>query len=62
MVVRRSLREGLGIRNLLRFNHVLLSKWLWHNGLEREAWWRVMMDATYGSSWGGWCSREPFGA
>jgi hypothetical protein len=26
---------GLGIRNLLRFNHTLLSKWLWRYGLER---------------------------
>jgi hypothetical protein len=29
--------EGLGIRNLLRFNHALLGKCLRHYGLKREA-------------------------
>jgi hypothetical protein len=43
----------LRIRNLLKFNHALLSKWLWCYGLEREAWWRVVVDSKYGSS------REP---
>ena len=50
---------GLGIRNLIKFNHALLGKWLWHYGLKREAWWRVMLDSKYGRSWGGWCSSEP---
>jgi hypothetical protein len=43
---------GLGIENLLRFNHTLLGKWLWCYGLEREAWWKVMVDSKYGSAWG----------
>lgn len=53
---------GLGIRNLLNFNHALLGKWFWHYSLDREAWWRVVVDTKYGSSQGGWCSREPVGA
>jgi hypothetical protein len=53
---------GLGIRNLLVFNCSLLGNWLWHYGLERDAWWRVVVDAKYGSLWGGWCSFEPRGA
>jgi len=55
-------KGGLGIRNLLRFNCAILGKWLWCYELEREAGWRVVVDAKYGSSWGGWCSREPVGA
>jgi hypothetical protein len=27
---------GLEIKNLLRFNHALLGRWVWHYGLERE--------------------------
>jgi hypothetical protein len=53
---------GLGIRNLLRFNCAIFGKWLWCYELEREAGWRVVVDAKYGSSWEGWCSREPVGA
>jgi hypothetical protein len=52
----------LKIRNLLTFNHTLLDKWLWRYRLVRKAWWRVVVDAKYGSSWRGWCSREPVGA
>jgi len=54
--------EGrLGIRNMLRFNHALLGKWLWCYGLEREALWRVVVNSKYESSWGWWCSSEPVG-
>jgi hypothetical protein len=55
-------KEGLEIRNLLGFNNGLLGKWLWCYGLETEAWWRVVVETNYGSSWGGWCSRKLVGA
>jgi len=39
---------GLGIRNLMRFNHAFLGKWSWHYRLEREAcgewWWTLNME------------------
>jgi hypothetical protein len=44
------------------FNRTLLGKWLWHYGLEREAWWRVVMDSKFSSLWGGWYSLKPSGA
>ncbi|XP_059462221.1 uncharacterized protein LOC132191291, partial [Corylus avellana] len=40
------------------FNHALLGKWSWHYRSERDAWWRVVVDAKFGSLWGGWCSME----
>jgi hypothetical protein len=49
---------GLGIRNLLVFNRALLGKWLWRYGIERDAWWRVVVDSKYGNFWGGQCSLE----
>ena len=49
----------LGIRNLPRFNHALLGKWIQFYRLERKAWWRVMVDSKYESSWRWWCSSEP---
>jgi len=49
---------GLGVRNLLMFNHALLG-WLWCYVYKREAWWRVVVDSKFGSSWGEWCSNEP---
>jgi hypothetical protein len=55
-------KGGLGIINLVMFNYVLLGKWLWRFGIERDAWWRVVVDSKFGSLWGGWCSLEPVGA
>jgi hypothetical protein len=47
----------LGIRNLRIFNRALLGKWLWHYVYEREAWWKVIVNAKYGGD--GWCSLDP---
>jgi hypothetical protein len=47
---------GLGLRKLVDFNRALLGKWLWRYGHEREAWWRVVVEAKYGSMWGDWCT------
>jgi hypothetical protein len=44
------------------FNCALLGKWLWCYGIERDAWWRVVVGSKYGSLWGKWCSLEPEGA
>jgi hypothetical protein len=52
---------GLGIRNLLVFNRAMLDKWMWRYEIERDAWWRIVVDSKYGSLWGGWCSLEPAG-
>jgi hypothetical protein len=55
---------GLGVRNLIKFNQALLGKWLWRYATEREALWRVVVEAKYDSLSGGWCSKEvvgPFG-
>jgi hypothetical protein len=52
---------GLGIWNLKTFNRAFLGKWLWRYMHEREAWWRVVVDAKFGGMGGGWCSRAPAG-
>jgi hypothetical protein len=52
---------GLNIRNLRRFNEALLGKWLWRFGVEREALWRQVVVAKYGTMEGGWCSNMPTG-
>ena len=49
---------GLGIRNVMRFNQVLLGKWLWRFAHEEGAWWRSILVAKYGADWGGWHSGE----
>jgi hypothetical protein len=55
------LNGGLNIRNLRRFNEALLGKWLWRFRVEREALWRQVVVAKYGSLEGGWCSNMPTG-
>uniref|UniRef100_A0A2N9FRU0 B box-type domain-containing protein n=1 Tax=Fagus sylvatica TaxID=28930 RepID=A0A2N9FRU0_FAGSY len=55
---------GLVVQDLRSFNKALLGKWLWWYDSEREALWRLVVDAKYGSLWGDWCSksgRGPYG-
>jgi hypothetical protein len=52
---------GLAIKNLRRFNEALLGKWLWRFGVERDAFWRKVIIAKYGSLDGGWMSKAPSG-
>jgi hypothetical protein len=56
--------DGLGIRNLCRFNQALLGKWLWRYATEREAYWRKVVEVKYGSMEGDWRTKQvemPFG-
>jgi hypothetical protein len=47
---------GLGVRNVIKFNLVLLGKWIWRFVQERKALWRSVIDVKYGSVRGGWFS------
>ena len=48
---------GLGIRNVVSFNQVLLGKWLWRYGHEvTYLWWRVI-STKYGEGKGGWSTK-----
>jgi hypothetical protein len=49
-------------RSLRMFNRALLGKWLWRFGIERDAWWRIVVEFKYGCLQGGWCSHVPTGA
>ena len=49
---------GLGVKDIQRFNKALLGKWLWRFGMERDALWRQVVAAKYGSNWGGWGTKE----
>jgi len=53
---------GLGVHNFIQFNRALLGKWLWRYGREREALWRLVIDAKFESLKGGWCSKEVSGS
>ena len=43
------------------FNRALLGKWLWRYGKEENAYWRQIICSKYGSSHGGWTTREVAG-
>jgi hypothetical protein len=44
---------GFGVRNLILFNQAPLGKWLWCCAMEREAMWRLVVEAKYENMWGG---------
>ena len=55
-------QRGLAVKNLRLFNTALLGKWLWRFGVEREALWRQVIQAKYGSLGGGWTSNAVQGS
>ncbi|KAG7987145.1 hypothetical protein I3843_03G118100 [Carya illinoinensis] len=52
---------GLGVHTVRLFNQALLGKWLWRYNYEKEALWKGVIDAKYGSARGGWYSNEERG-
>ena len=46
---------------MVLFNKSLLGKWLWRYAMERNALWRRIIEAKYGSMWWGWCSKGLMG-
>jgi len=48
--------DGLGVRNVINFNHALLGKWIWRFSQECNALWRSVIEVKCGSVRGGWCS------
>jgi hypothetical protein len=53
---------GLGLRRIAVFNKVLLGKWLWRFGIERDKLWRCVIVAKYGTAGGGWFSLSSSGS
>lgn len=39
---------GLGLRSIRDHNRVMLAKWLWRYGMEKENLWRVVVAARFG--------------
>ena len=48
---------GLGIRNAVSFNQVLLGKWLWRYVHEVTHLWRRAIFTKYGEGQGGWSTK-----
>ncbi|KAE9589510.1 putative RNA-directed DNA polymerase [Lupinus albus] len=42
---------GLGVKDLIHFNHALLGKWRWRRLQDKEAFWVQVIDSKYGSEW-----------
>ncbi|KAG6649906.1 hypothetical protein CIPAW_06G006500 [Carya illinoinensis] len=49
---------GLVVCHLRTSNKALLGKWLWRYHSEGGSLWKEIIDARYGTAWGGWCSNE----
>lgn len=49
------------MKNLVRLNKVLLSKWYWHFAIRRGVLWNDIIGGKYGEIKGGWCSDEVMG-
>lgn len=52
---------GLGVHSLKDMNQALLSKWLWHYIVEKNALWRKVIEVKYGSSSIGWAPALCYG-
>ena len=48
---------GLGIRNVVSFNQVLLGKWLWRYRHEVSHLWRRVISTKYGEGQGSWSTK-----
>ena len=53
---------GLGVRNMVPFNHALLGKWLWRFRVEDNNLWRRVLAAKFGVEPGGWQSKNVRGS
>ncbi|CAN1848456.1 Putative ribonuclease H protein At1g65750 [Linum perenne] len=45
---------GLGVQDLRILNSALLCKWLWRYAVERDAWWRSLIDIKCGKGHSEW--------
>lgn len=55
---------GMGVHNLVCFNHTLLGKWLLRFGVDKRSFWRLLVALKYGEDIGQWTSldvRGPYG-
>nr|XP_023874649.1 uncharacterized protein LOC111987174 [Quercus suber] len=51
-------------KRLYLSKEALLGKWLWRFGIEKDAFWRQVIEVKYGCVWRGWCTRSvngPYG-
>ena len=51
-------KGGLGVRRLSLLNKALLCKWNLHFAMEREVFWRQIINGKYEEVEEGWCFKE----